>query len=758
MRPTPLPTLLACALLALTAAPAAASGDDFYRTSRFASEHQPANAAQFAAGNLGVLPGSYWRVYQYLAYQAARGRPLTKQQVAALKIDTWHVGMSSEWSGVDLDNSGPSAWLAARAPLAARLALAPTQEIDVTAVATQGDGYLNCHPDAFRQAGLTMAARAGLAAGGKLEPWVKLWLQGQDAVFANCGEPPHQWDQPVPKRVVKLPPPLPAEAPEWLRHDHAYQSAAAHFYARHFDQARSQFQQIANEAGSPYRALAPYLAARTLIRKGLLEFPLDGKAPLRARLDALAQAKMELDALARTSAPARRMATLVEARLDPAARLATLARTLEKEPFGPDTVQQLNDYLVLMDKLPRSVTMAAKEPMTAWIASMQSDAVLDDWSSDRRALLREQRAGALDSLRKSWLKQGDPIWLAPLLSLAAPNELDAAERKAAAALPASHPLYQTVQYHLARLALAEQQGERADKEIDHLLATQGKQMSVATSNRFLALKMISAATLDGFLAAAPRRIDPVGHGDEIEAVPTKAVPGATDEDFAVALWRHMPMAGLKDLRTHPLLPPAARAPLEESMLARALIAGDEDTALGLLDAVANPRKSTAHLYQRYRKAASGAGRKLAAALILVNTPELQPAVFDKEENKRYWGCRKEWGESQQGMVRQGVPAPRFLSVQQVQAAAREQEALLRLPLRSEFLAPALLAWARTRPADEEAPKALHFLIASTRMECPFGTDLPEAQQLRARYSREAYEVLHKYYPASKWTKATKYYY
>ncbi|NHZ43408.1 hypothetical protein [Massilia aquatica] len=750
-------SLLASALLWTCATPASASGGDMYQTSRFASEFQPANAALFAAGNLGVVPGSYWRLYHYLAYQAARARPLTKQQVAALNIDTWHVGPTSEWSQAGMDSPGPASWLAARAPLAAQVALPAAMEIDVSGVAARGDPYLNCHPDAFKQAGLTMAARAGLAAGGKPDAWFKLWLQGQDAVFANCAEPQHDWDKPVPKRVVKLPPPPPAGAPDWLRHDHAYQNAAAHFYARNFDQARSGFQQIAREPASPWHALAPYLAARTLIRKATLDFPLDERPAARERVEALAQAKKELDALAHTSAPARQMTTLVEARLDPAARLAALARALDKEPFGPDTARMLSDYLVLMDKLPRSITMTAKEPMTAWIASMQADTVLEEWASERSPLLEAQRVAALDTLRKSWLKQADPVWLAPLLTLARRNDLSAAERKAASAVPATHPLYQSLQYHLARLALAERDGERADQDIDRLLATQGKQMSVATSNRFLALKMLSAGTLDGFLKAAPRRIDPIEHGEPIDAAPGQASLTATDDDFDVAVWRHLSLAELNVLRKHPLLPPASKTQLEESMLARALIAGDEETALSLLDALAKPRKSTAHLYQRYRKAASGEQRKLAGALILVNTPELQPAVFDKDEKKRYWGCRQEWGDGPV-VVRTGAPAPRFLSAQQTLAAAKEQEALLRLPLRTEFLAPTLLAWARTKPADEEAPKALHFLVASTRMECPYGTDVPEAKQLRARYSREAYEVAHKYYPASKWTKATKYFY
>ncbi|MDQ1834780.1 hypothetical protein [Massilia scottii] len=749
-------SLLASALLWVATLPASASGGDDFQTNRFASEFQPANAELFASGNLGVVPGSYWRVYHYLAYQAARGRALTRQQVAALGINTWHVGRSSAWAGVDPEKNSADTWLAARAPYAAQAALPADIRIDASADTADSESYLNCHSDAFRQAGVSMAARARLGAGGKPDAWFKLWLQGQDAVFSNCEEPPHGFGEPVPKRVVKLPPPLPANAPDWLRDDHAYQTAAANFYARNFDLARTQFQAIARQPKSPWQALAPYLAARTLIRKAVLDYPLREKQPAaRERVEALAQAKQELDALAQAPGPARQMVTLVEARLNPAERLAALARALDKEPFGPDTPRMLSDYLVLMDKMmdtqPNSA-LAAREPMTAWIASMQAGLGSGDVSLDQA----RQRAGAIDALRKSWLKQGEPLWLAPLLTMARANELTAAERKAAAAVPASHPLYQTLQYHLARLALLEQQAERADKDIDRLLSAYGKQMSVATTNRFLALKMVSAGTVDDFLKAARRRPDPVERGEAIDAAAT-ADAAETDEDFGIAVSRHLPMAELKVLLKHPLLPPAWKPMLQETMLTRALIFNDEDTALGLLDAVAKTRKSTAHLYERYRKAASGPGRRLAGALILVNTPELQPSVIDKDDKSRYWGCA---GAAGRPPVAPHVPmpAPRFLSAQRTVEAAKEQETLLRLPLRTEFLAPTLLEWARTKPVDEEAPKALHFLVASTRMECPYGTAVSEEKQLRARYSREAYEVTHKLYPASKWTKATRYYY
>lgn len=751
----PLTAFLIAASLAMPLAvplSASASGGDGFMANRFASEYQvaPAFLQQYAGGNLGVVPGSYWRVFHYMAYQAAKGKPLTQQQLAALDLNEWRIGKGSTWDyAYEADLNGSGAWLKERAVYARQWGLPVDVKLDVMGE-TDNASYVNCHIDAFKQAAQTLKARAALGAGGKPDAWHKAWLQGQDAVFANCAEPPHEYGKPLPKRVTQLPPAPPANAPEWLKADYAYQAGAAHFYARNFDQARKHFQAVAQDAKSPWKHLGAYLAARCLIRSATLDD--EGKgAGKTARLQ---QARKELEALAPAFAPARQLLPLVDARIDPLARIAVLARQLDSEPFNADTPRLLSDYLVLMDKQPRSALLAAKEPMTAWIATMQGNVPADVYEDPHSAEVRAQRKHALDGLRQRWLKggAGDALWLAPLVSLAAPGEMTDAERKAAQAVPAKHPLYLTVQYHLARLALAEKQGAQADKEIDHLLATHGKSMSVATHNRFLGLKMASAGTLDEFVKAAQRKPDGVDHGEAIDAKPQE---GDTDDDFPLAVFRYLPLAELKALHAHPRLPARWKAPLQETMLARALILNDEATALSLMDALAKGRKTTEHLYARYRNAKPGDERKLAGALLLVNTPELNPKVVDAFGASRDWGCA--YGEKKDETPPAPQP-PRYLGAEQLAAAAQEQQALLKLPLRSEFMAPVLLAWAKAKPADDEAPKALHFLVASTRMECPYGTDKEEKEQLRAKYSKEAFTLLHKHWPGSKWAKATKYHF
>lgn len=756
MRLTPTCSLLATALLCALSAPAVASGGDGYARNPFASEFQPAFLPNFASGNLGVVPGSYWRIYHYLAYQAARGKPLTPQQLASLSLNEWRVGGGSEWDYIyEPDKNGSGEWLRERAVFAKLWSLPADTKVDVAGQSTVGETFVNCNADAFKQASATLKARARLGAGGKPDNWHKQWLQGQDAVFSNCEDPPHPYGEPVPKRATQLPPALSPLAPAWLQYDRAYQIAAANFYARNFDTARAQFQDIAKQEKSPWQPLGAYLAARTLIRKATLNFPLQsGKPAAPERAAALEQARKELDALAARYAPAKQMVSLVEARLNPSERVAAIARILDKEPFSAATPRLLADYLILMDSQPQQQSIDAKEPLTAWIGSMQAFVPASPWAETSGKELDSQRVLALAALRKTWLRQGDPLWLAPLLNLAKGGELTAAERKAGAAIAPSHPLYLTVQYHLVRLAIAEKQLDRADKSNDALMAAQGKTMAPATVNRFKAMKMVTAANVDEFLKAAPRAPDPVDGGTAIDAPQVAATE--TDADFGQSVLRYLPLAELKALLNNPLLPGAWKTKLQETIFARALIHNDEASALELVDALAKGRKTTAHLYERYRAAKPGPERRVAGILILVNTPELNPSVIGKNGVERFWGCGMSGDTSSAG--KEGPTAPRFMPAERLAEADKEQDVLRRLPLRSEYLAPPLLEWAGKKQADEEAPKALHFLVASTRMECPYGTAKPEKEQLRARYSREAYDMLHKLYPASKWAKATKYFF
>jgi len=160
------------------------------------------------------------------------------------------------------------------------------------------------------------------------------------------------------------------------------------------------------------------------------------------------------------------------------------------------------------------------------------------------------------------------------------------------------------------------------------------------------------------------------------------------------------------------------------------------------------RDTTHHLYRRYLEAKDPAAKRDAALLILANAPEFHANVGGDA-----WGCGAVGSQSADTETLDAA-WPRFLSQEARAQATSEMQKLQVLPKRSDYLGPLLLDYAQRNPTDVEVPKALHFFIASTRMECGY-SDKPKRQK---SYSQQAFELLKKSYPKSEWALRTKYYY
>ncbi|MEK8046643.1 hypothetical protein [Ideonella margarita] len=757
-------TTLATSLAVLPQA-AFASGADGMMENPFVPEnHVPfPEMPAYAAGRIGVLQGDWWRLHHVLAWRALHGQTLTPAQYAALNQQRWQVGepqMGYGYFWSDTEN-GVEAWKKVRNTV--QPPLSEKTRIDPSKSTPSYVTYVNCHADAFTTAARTLTDRKQRGDA----PALQAWVAGQDAVFANCGETPtrNANGQMQPAGVI-WPPALPAKAPLWLQQDHAYQTAAALFYAGQFDHAREAFKAIGRDKASPWQPLGDYLASRCLIRAATLMPVADGStdkiAPAGRNL--LLTARKELQAQVVSYPPAARLVGWIEARLNPTERVLELGRQLATGPLDTAARRQgLTDYLWLLDGQAETGPMAlslSPDPMTSWIGLVQSP-VDDD----------KQRASTLQSARGRFEKTGDLAWLLPLLmqtrTLA---DLQPAELKAVQAVPTTSPAWQTLNFHLARLQLDAGQGVAADALADRALAGQAGALSISGRNQWLRLKLVSARTLDAFLAAAARTPAPDAETatpipDEVKPAAAASAPVApfipeangVDTDFPRRLYHYMPLALLKQMHARKDLPASIRGQLGESIFTRALVLEDWPTALGLIDEMASSRATTRHLYDRLRNAKTLEAQRVAATLLLVNTPELSPRAVQPGGQSLYWGCRDyggPWDVDQLGML-----APQFLSPAQLQQARREQERLTALPIRTEWLADRLLPWAASNQADAEAPKALHFLVASTRMECPGGP----AQERRAgtpepTHSRDAFRLLHKRWPGSEWAAKTKYWF
>ncbi len=743
--------------LCLSTSSALASGGDEFFESVFAPEFHVANQEikQYAAGNLGIVSGSYWRIFHLLAYRAASGQTLSLDEQNLFALARWNVVPGKLGVEVAPNKTAPDnveldalqKWLLARKTADGKGEI----KLDAMAETTEYDYYLNCHDDAFTRATQTLQER--LKTGGK--QWASVWRANQDAVFANCNA---TFDKIKNKRPFYPLPALPANVPAWLKHDYDYQSASALFYAGQFEAARAKFQQIAKASDSPWQSLGNYLATRCLIRQATLIL----QPPKREAM--LETARAELVAQGKSYAPAQQLLGWVDARLRPQLRLQEVGQQLASGKLKESSVQLLIDYLALMDKVPNLDQMASNEAMTAWIGAMQGNAALTWYDSSDKTPNRKQ---AMQVARKFWAKKREPHWLMPLLSNAKVGELTPDEIKAASSVPNSSPAYQTLQFHLTRLLIVENKLDQADAQVNLALASTN--LLASTRNRWLRMKLATAKTQEEFLQAGKRQaVEKEISFDEDTRQPKDKQPNS-ENDFIRHLLQHFPIAQLKQAlpATKEINFPlwytwrdSTTPELAVAIWTRAVLLGDYATADEVTDQVLAGREkgaaTTKHLYQRFKDAKDAKGKRDAALLIFINAPELQPYTILPDGKGLYWGCAANW--TTDFMQEADLAVPNFMSKEARATMQKEQKKLLALPIRSEYLAPQLFEYAKSNPEDPEVPKALHFLVASTRLECPSGPFIQRDEKLKPPYSKQAFQLLHKKYPKSEWAQKTKYFF
>ena len=433
----------------------------------------PEAPAEFARGHLGIVLPTYERRYQVIAYRYLSG-----------------VGLNDAERRAILPSPRPMAdtnpWLVARnrAP-----GVTPLRQLDpYRQVKKEGyfDTYLNCNDDAFRTAAATLERIQPTGAAAE-------WIAAQDVVFSNCSQ----------GATI----PQPASNP-LLRADRAYQIASAKFYSEQYDAARRDFQTIAADAKSPWHGIAPYLAARCLIRAGNF-----------------AEAETEL----RSVAPASHLLGYVQARLHPAERMHELALALVRPDSETSIGQDLIDYRMLFDK---DVKPQPNDDLTDWIRSFQAGG-----------------AGAVENRRTRHTLP----WLVAALQASNPGDAVVPELLAAAReVKSDSPAYINVNYHRVRLLPPNDARALADR----LLAGN---MPASARNQFRAERMRLARSFEEFLRYAPRRTVAGAQRDLL------------DGDSATILDNDIPLAMLRQASTSPLLPDAVRRQLINVISVRTLL-------------------------------------------------------------------------------------------------------------------------------------------------------------------------------------------
>jgi hypothetical protein len=586
----------------------------------------PETPAEFARGQLGIVQPTYERLYQVIAYRYLSGVGLNDAEQRAVLPSSQPV---MDWPAPTIT---PNPWLTARNKVPG---IQPLPELKpYRQVKREGyfDTYLNCNDDAFVTAASTLARvqRTGAAAE---------WIAAQDIVFADCSQ-----GAAIPE---------PAADPR-LAADRAYQIASAKFYSEQYDAARQDFQAIAADTSSPWHDVAPYLAARCLIRAGKL-------ADAETALESIAADP----ALARWHASADRLLGYVRVRLHPIQRMHELAMALVRPDSEATIGQDLIDYRILFDK---DVEPRPNDDFTDWILSFQA-----------------YGRGALEQ----WRARHTLPWLIAALQSAHPGDSTLPELLAAAReVKPDSPGFVTVSYHMVRLLPPDEARAKAGD----LLAGR---MPLSARNQFRARRLELAQNFDEFLEFAPRR--PVAELTYAVA-PVGATRDFLDQDSTLVLNRDIPLALLKQAATSALLPDSARERLKDVVWVRTLLLSDSPAFPGVFALLNTPGMRP--------YVDSGYGR---------NTAEL--AKIDPYHDN-WWCSRSAINVPNNSVLLEAPPtgAP-FLSDADRHQAAAEWKKLQSVSTGPNWLAAQTLAFAQAHPQDPRVPEALYLAVRATRYGC-----------------------------------------
>jgi hypothetical protein len=771
--------------------PAFACGPDFTGPNLFASTGPEFPYADFARGRLELLQRTYWHEPLYIAYRNLSGKPFTAVELKAFNEPSTEENSASGKNWVDTWKQ-TRAKVVGKTPESERLynsGYGITRQVDLTGMYLE---YYNCLDNAFEFAVRTLTKRVEQF--GAQSTVVKDWIAAQDQVFENCsgssGFPPKSKPAVVPVAASS------ADI-ELVRSDRAYQIAAAHFYAGQYTMAQQEFEAITKDSASPYHQLASYLVARALIRKSSLDtgdnvYDSEALGQAEAKLRAILADKN----LPEMDDPAQRLLGFVSIRLHREQRFHELETSLANGGAAKTFRQDLTDYLWLLDHQvltktltlpPESSGQPPRKGVTFDETTRLQGADMTDW------ILTFQHTGdaAFEHSLERWQQTKSLPWLESALAKVRANNKSAAELSVAAAkIPPDSPAYITLTFH--RLRLLEQSGNRdsARQQLDQLLAQRGGALSRSAKNQFLAMRMKLATSLENFLHFAPR------FSNDAEEYPnppsgTAATPASEsashfDADASVALTEKLPMRMLAEAAKSSTLPKPLRREVVIAAWTRAILLDQDATARELIPTAQELVPEATYDFGEYSRITDILQLRFAAILAILRNPGFRPFVtagysrgnlytvgepgFNKLDNLHdNWWCALTPTPENQSYARDyyrmfikmssplreiypedKFPSPLFLTADDRAAAEKEHADLEAHSAAPNWLGKRAVEWATAHPEDPRVPEALHLVVRAWRYGCPEGSE--------ENYSKAAYDLLHKRYPASEWTKKTPYWF
>jgi hypothetical protein len=685
----------------------------------------------YVAGRLGILMPTFAHSHLVVAWRYLAGKPLSEVEQKAMRA-YYHERLREP----RLAEQGPNRdavgeWVAVRDSVVvstSRPSNYRTEEMFFSVV--------NCTDDAFFTASATLRSR--IAEFGIKHPGVRSWVEAQNAVFSNCQS-----------RSTK-PEPAATSLPVTFQHDRNYQIAAAAFYAADFDHAHDLFLAVSREKASPWRRIARLVAARALIRKGVMGnfdgFDRDSLKGADQELRAIL-ADEDMRSLHRA---ASELEDYVQLHLAPEVQRAKLVQAIVS---GHITQHDLTDFVTVFDKFPN-----ASDEMTDWINTFSV------WSRGEHAPLQDAKAFA--HAMERWQSKHTLPWLVASIANATKADVHVDDLlEAAAKVEPSSPAFPMAAYHRARLLLDRGQTDSAKRDLDRILALPEDALGASARNLFRELRMPLAASFDEFVNDAAR----LPAGTDLEGLPDPPYEPLFDADSAIVFNQALPLAVLIEAARAPKLPDSIRAQLIAAAFTRAIVLGRTEVALSLVPEMhAHFDGAIKEPLSRFA-AALPSRRRIEALDLLLHAPGLSPFVTSHEgrvnmqapltelihssEHANWWCVG---GLSHSEVIypkyvarRAALHVPKFAQARAMRGAFAAEEKDLRISGAS-FMLRGAITWAKEYPDDARVPEALATAISGTRWGCP--------DTATSTLASSAFDLLHSRYGATKWARQTKHWY
>lgn len=325
------------------------------------------------------------------------------------------------------------------------------------------------------------------------------------------------------------------------------------------------------------------------------------------------------------------------------------------------------------------------------------------------------------------------------------------------------------------------QGAKARVLVDELLTTHRSQFDNSTLNLLTSQRMLLASSLAEFLTHAPRLPAGFSWNDDGREVPAEAseLPDRSrdlqgkslfDVDAAHVFNQELPLALFKEAATSTDLPSHLRRDVVQAAWLRAVLLGDNKTADELVPNLKSLVPELTPLLDDFITATQPDAKKFAGIYAWLKFPGLEPVVDSgigrttplgqQDVYRDNWWCSAastpapdrtdDETEDQAQPFIATARAPAFLTPSQRAVAAREHETLNSLGAAPNYLCQQVVQWVSRNPDEPLAPEALHLAVNSTRHGC---TD-----KATGRWSKAAYDVLHRRYPNTTWARKTPYWF